>query len=188
MKGDIDAALSDEPVARSAVAEREGIGLFPEIIIKDSYGYIFTKGSGLNDKFSLVIEEFLSDGTIDSLKAKWFSGDSERMRIDWSSYDTAERPGGMIKYAFEPTAYPMTYMGSDGRASGFEAELLLMIADRLDMGVNCIPANFSSIINFVQTGKADVASGGISITDERKESVDFSLSHYLGGAVFICHV
>ena len=186
MKGDIDAALSDEPVARSAVAEREGIGVFPEIIIKDSYGYIFTKGSGLNDKFSLVIEEFLSDGTIDSLKAKWFSGDSDRMRIDWSSYDTAERPGGMIKYAFEPTAYPMTYMGSDGRASGFEAELLLMIADRLDMGVNCIPANFSSIINFVQTGKADVASGGISITDERKESVDFSLSHYLGGAVFIC--
>ncbi len=186
MKGDIDAALNDEPVARAAVAEREGIGLFPEIIIKDSYGYIFTKDSGLNDKFSLLIEEFLSDGTIDSLKEKWFSGDSERMRIDWTSYDTAERPGGMIKYTFEPTAYPMTYMGSDGRASGFEAELLLMIAEKLDMGVNCIPANFSSIINFVQTGKADVASGGISITDERKESVDFSLSHYLGGAVFIC--
>ncbi len=186
LKGDVDAVLNDEPVARATVAERGGIALFTETIIEDSYGYIFTKGSGLSDKFSSVISEFLSDGTIDSLKEKWFSGDGERMRINWEDYNISSRPGGMIKYAFESTAYPMTYMGSDDRVSGFEAELLLLIADRLDMGVSTSAVNFNSIVSFVQTGKADVASGGISITEERRESVDYSISHYLGGAVFIC--
>lgn len=185
-KGDVDAVLNDEPVARAMVAEREGITLFSEIIIEDRYGYIFTKESGLNEKFSAVIEEFLSDGTIDTLKEKWFSGDSTRMKIDWSAYNTSERSGGMIKYGFESSAYPMTFMGSDGRPSGFEVELFLKIADKLDMGVSSTAVTFASIINFVQTGKIDVASAGISITEERKESVDFSTSHYLGGAVFIC--
>ncbi len=185
-KGVIDAILTDEPIAQAVVAQRDGYAIFPEIIISDNYGYIFTKGSNLAEKFSIVIEEFLSDGTIDALKEKWFSGDSEKMKIDWSQYDTAERANGIIKYTYETTMYPMSYMGADSNVSGFEAELLLKIANELDMGVTIFPSNFASIISFVQTGKANVASGSISITEERAKSVDFSSSHYKGGSVFIC--
>lgn len=185
-KGDVDAILTDEPVGRAIVAERSEFALFPEKITADSYGYMFKKGSDLTDKFSSVIEEFLSDGTIDALKAKWFSGDSDKMKINWSEYNISPRSNSTLKYVYEPTMYPMTYTGGDGNVSGFEAELLLKIADKLDMGVDISMAGFASFINFVQTGKVDVASGSISITEERREAVDFSTAHYIGGSVFLC--
>lgn len=108
------------------------------------------------------------------------------MTIDWSEYNTSKRTNGILRYSYEPTMYPMTYTGGDGNALGFEVELLLKIADRLDMGVDISTTSFASIINFVQTGKSDVASGSISITDERKESVDFAITHYIGGSMFLC--
>ncbi len=185
-KGDIDAILADEPVAKAIVAERGEYAVFPEVISADKYGYILKKDSGLTSKFSSVIEEFSSDGTIEKLREKWFSGDSSKMTIDWSGYNIKKRANGTLKYAYEPTVYPMSYTAGDGSAAGFEVELLLKIADKLDMGVEISTVSFGSIINFVQTGKVDVASGSISITEERKESVDFSTSHYLGGSVFIC--
>ncbi len=185
-KGDIDAVLTDEPVGRAIVGERSEFVLFPEVVTADSYGFILKKDSDLTDKFSSVIEEFSSDGTIEELGEKWFSGDSSKMTIDWSEYNINKRTNGSLKFAYEPTMYPMAYTSGDGRAAGFEVELLLKIADELDMGVEISTASFSSIINFVQTGKADVASGSISITEERKESVDFPTTHYIGGSVFIC--
>ncbi len=184
-KHDIDAALFDEPVAKAVVSEREGYSIFPEYIVSDNYGFVFTKGSGLSSEFSKVIEEFLLDGTMEVLKEKWFSGDSGRMKIDWTQYDFSSFSSDPIKYGFEPSAYPMSYLDSAGRGTGFEVELVLMIGKELSCPVVCSPVSFSSLLNFVQTGKIDIASGCISITKERAESVDFSLSHYRGGAVFV---
>ena len=46
--------------------------------------------------------------------------------------------------------------------------------------------NFSSLVNVVQTGKADVASSCFSITEERQAEVDFPEPHYTGGTVILC--
>ena len=185
-KGAVDAAIMDLPVAEVATRQQTELAIFPEILVEDSYGFILKKDSPLTDRFSEIISGFIEDGTIDALKEKWLSGNEEDMCIDWSAYNTGERPGGILKYVYEPAMYPMSYMSSDGNAAGFEAELILMIADKLDMGVEISTTTFSSIINFVQTGKADVASGCISITEERAKEVDFPTSHYVGGSVFVC--
>lgn len=185
-RGDVDASITEEPVANIVVGQRNEFLIFPEIIVSDNYGYILKKGSSLTDKFSSLIAEFRDDGTLARLKDKWLSGIEAEMNIDWSKYNTKERANGVIKFVYEPSVYPMSYIDSSGNASGYEVELLLMIADRLDMGVEVIPTTFSSIINFVQTGKADVASGCISITEERAKEVDFPISHCKGGSVFLC--
>lgn len=185
-RGDVDASIVDEPIARVVTGQRMEFSIFPEVIVSDSYGFILKKGSSLTDRFSAAITEFSQDGTLASLSEKWLSGDEEKMHVDWSLYDTNERANGKLKYAYEPSVYPMSYIDSTGNAAGYEVELLLMIADRLDMGVDISTTTFSSIINLVQTGKADVASGCISITEERAKEVDFPISHYKGGNVFVC--
>lgn len=185
-RGDVDASIVDEPIARVVTSQRMEFSIFPEVIVSGSYGFILKKGSALTDRFSAAITEFSQDGTLASLSEKWLSGDEEKMHVDWSLYDTNERANGKLKYAYEPSVYPMSYIDSTGNAAGYEVELLLMIADRLDMGVDISTTTFSSIINLVQTGKADVASGCISITEERAKEVDFPISHYKGGNVFVC--
>ncbi len=185
-KGDVEASVSELPIAKVITGQQKELAVFPEILVEDSYGFILKKDSPLTAQFSEIISEFQKDGTLDALQEKWLSGEEDKMYIDWSAYNTEDRGNGVLQYVYEPSIYPMSYMASDGKAAGYEAELLLMIADKLDMGVEISTTSFSSIINFVQTGKADVASGCISITEERAKEVDFPTTHYVGGNVFVC--
>ncbi len=184
--GDIDAIGLDEPVARLAENENKDTGIFDTVIQTDSYGLIFPKGSPLTDSFSEVIGEYYDDGTIDRLKEKWFSADERRMEINYSEYTGYDAPNGELRLYHDSTQIPMSYVNADGRSEGYEIELILMIAKKLGMTVRFTPVNFASLITSVGTGKADVACGCITITDERRESVDFSDTHYVGGIVFLC--
>lgn len=185
-KGDVEAALLDKPVAEIIASQQKEFGIFDETIVEDNYGFVLEKNSPLTEKFSKIISGFAEDGTLDTLQKKWLSGDEGKMYIDWSAYNNEKRAGGVIKYAYEAPTYPMTYSDSNGNPAGYEPELILMIADRLDMSVDFTAVMPSATINYVQTGKADVASGCISITEERAKEVDFSTAHYVGGAVFVC--
>lgn len=186
-KGDVDGIGTDLPMAELVVAQRpEEFAIFPEILADDSYGYILKKGSELTPKFTEIITRFEEDGTLEALKTKWFSGNEDIMKIDWEEYQITGRSGGTLRYTYDPISVPMGYIADDGSPTGYEVELLLKIADVLDMNVEITRTNFSSLINFIQTDKADVASGSISITGERKEEVDFPTSHYIGGTVLVC--
>ncbi len=185
-KGDVDAVGLDLPMAILVMAQQPEFVIFPEIITEDHYGYVLQKDSPYTESFSRVIRELESDGTLSDLKAKWCSGDESLMIIDWSDYQLEGRKNGTLRFIYDPTTMPMDYATADGNAAGMEVELLLMIADRLDMGVELNRSNASSLINFVQTGKADVAARCFSITPERLEQVDFPESHYAGGIVLLC--
>ncbi len=185
-KGDIDAIGLDKPVAELLVAEHPEFAIFPENIVPDRYGLALQKNSPYTADFSRIIEQFQANGTLDALSDKWFSGDEQKMVIDWSAYQLESRAGGTIRYLYENTMMPMGYVGAGGEAAGFEVELVLMIAAELDLNVEMGTTAFATIINNLASDKADVCSGCISITDERKQSIDFSTSHREGGIVLVC--
>ncbi|MDI9590710.1 MAG: ABC transporter substrate-binding protein [Acidobacteriota bacterium] len=70
---------------------------------------------------------------------------------------------------------PMDYMDGD-TCTGYEVELMEAIAAK--MGLECVwlpPTKFDTIIPLIkQGGKADVGASSFTITDERKEEVDFT--------------
>ncbi len=186
-KGDVDAVALDLPMAMMAVAQNQGeFAIFPEILAEDCYGFALQKGSPLTGRFSQVIAQLDEEGVLADLKSKWCSGNEELMVINWDEYQLEDRAGGTLEYAYDATAMPMDYIGGDGNAAGYEVELLMIIADRLDMGVEFTRTNFASLINFIQTGKVDVASSCFSITPERQEEMDFPIAHYVGGTVLVC--
>ena len=184
--GDVDAVGLDEPVAKIVAAQNPDLAVFGQIIQTDSYGFPMKKGGELTGQVSAIIEKFAADGTLERLKEKWFSGDAEEMRIntgDYSGYDTS---GGELRYIHDSTQTPMSYVGDNGESAGYEVELVLMIGKALSKKVVISQANFSALIAAVASGSADIASGSVSITDERRESVDFPTSHYSGGIVLLC--
>jgi len=68
---------------------------------------------------------------------------------------------------------------------GIDAEIAAAIADKLGMELQIMDMEFGSIIAAVQTRKADMGVSGITITEDRKKSVDFSTSYTTGVQVVI---
>ena len=183
---DVDAISLDEPVARFVTAQNKDFKIFKDIIETDSYGFPITKNSELAEQFSNVISEYTADGTIDKLKEKWFSGDAKKMHIHMDEYTGYDAPNGTIRFIHDSTQVPMAYVDDNGASAGYEVELVLMIGKQLGKKVTISQANFSALITAVTAGTADVAAGSVSITDERRESVDFPESHHVGGIVLVC--
>ena len=186
-KGDIDAFVTDSPVAEYLSALfHDKTALFPKLAATCDFSLIFQKHSSYTGMFSTFVDEFQKNGTMDALKQKWFSGNTETMKIDWSKYNVKPRKNGVLRYAFEPSTIPMVYIGADQRVSGLETELVLMIADKLDMGVEFINAKIPSIFLYLAQNKADLGASCFVITEERKQSVDFCKSYYSGGTALLC--
>ena len=178
----VDAGVLDEPLAQLAAAKNEGLKIFEEPVVRDKYGYALPKGSPLREQFNEVIAKFKEDGTIASLKEKWLGADESikvLMEQDW--------PGdkGTIRYYYDGTHEPMTYLGSSGEPLGLEIDLLLLIARELDMKVEMTTCEFASLITALESGKADVVSGSLSITEERAKRVDFADTHYDSAMVLL---
>ena len=70
------------------------------------------------------------------------------------------------------------YEGED--IVGIDVDIAKAIAEKLDMELKVVDIEFDSIITGVQTGKYDMGMAGMTVTDERKESVDFSDSYATG--------
>lgn len=69
----------------------------------------------------------------------------------------------------------------DGEHVGFDMDIVNAIADEVGFDVNLEVTNFDGIIPGLQTGSFDIAIAGITITDERKNAVDFTDPYYKSG-------
>lgn len=83
---------------------------------------------------------------------------------------------GKLTVASDLATPPFEYVNDAGEDQGFTYELMGMIADELGLELNYLPAQkFDGIIPMVKQGvKTDVGACNITITDERKEEVDFT--------------
>ena len=72
-----------------------------------------------------------------------------------------------------PAMPPFNFINS-GKPSGLEPELLTEWANRRGWQLEYLIMDFAAQIPAVQTGKADMAMGAISITEERQKQVLFS--------------
>lgn len=62
----------------------------------------------------------------------------------------------------------------DGKIVGVDIEIAEAIADKLGVELEILNADFDGIVASISSGKGDIAISGITITDERKASVNFS--------------
>ena len=83
--------------------------------------------------------------------------------------------------AFPP--YEMT--DDNGGFEGIDVEIATAIADKLGLELVVDDMDFSSVINAVQGGKADIAMAGLTVSEERKQNVDFTASYATGVQVVI---
>lgn len=92
-------------------------------------------------------------------------------------------PGKLImatNAAFPPYEYV-----SGGKIVGIDAEIAGAIAKKLGLELQIDDMEFDSITEAVKGGKADIGLAGMTVTEERQEEVDFTVSYATGVQVVI---
>ena len=85
----------------------------------------------------------------------------------------------------EENEYTLPIENMDGSyADGYDIQLMKMIGEALGRTPVVVNISFTGLISALQSGQIDAICAGMSATDERKESVDFS-SPYLKSGVAI---
>ena len=178
----VEAVPVDEPVARLSVSQNPDLAILPERIVEDHYGIALQKNSELTAQVNSAIAALRAEGTLEEMKEKWTGSDDSKKVLPQFDYPGAK---GTLRVAHSIAVEPMGYMGSEGKAVGYDLELMLRIGMILDYKVEFISVEFSGLLPMLQSGKADAAVGCLSITDERKKTVDMSDSYYDGGLYFV---
>lgn len=69
---------------------------------------------------------------------------------------------------------PYEYLGSDNNVAGVDVDLAKAIADKIGVKLEVVNMDFDGLIPALVAGKGNLVAAGLTITDERKQSVDFS--------------
>lgn len=181
-----DAVLLNEPLGRLLAARNPYEFLISCTEIEDNYGLPITKGSPFFEGVSAVIKEMEENGELALLANKWCSANfNQKILPDFPKSKSFTGTNGTLRVAASPSMEPMAYQSKDGEIVGLEIELLQNIAEKLDVHLEIVRADFSELIKMVASSEVDIACGAISISNSRQEIVDFPPSHYHGSLTIL---
>ena len=75
---------------------------------------------------------------------------------------------------------PYEYIADDKSFAGIDIEIAAALAEKLGLEFEVINMDFNSIIASVSSGKYDIGMAGLTVTEERLQSVDFTDSFATG--------
>lgn len=102
----------------------------------------------------------------------WGCGDSDKPKLV------------MVTTATFP---PYEYI-QKGEIDGIDPCIIKTISERLGYQLEIRDMSFDSVIAAVQSGKADIAASGITVTEERKKQINFTLPYVISKQVIIVPV
>jgi len=183
----VDAIALDMPVALFLAAHNKEFAVFPYVVSVDNYGFAVPKGSQLCVDANEVLHKFRETGVIDDAEMYWFAADDGKER-EMPTLD--HRPdfngsAGTIRFGCENTLFPMSYASEDGKPLGFDIDIIYRIAYELNMRVEVTAMPFRELLPALLSGRLDMAGGSLTITEERKEFMDFIGPYFEGGTALV---
>lgn len=179
----IDAFPCDEPVLRLMMAENDRLEILDRRLDNFEFAFVQPKtaaGEKLTGELNAWIRSMKASGELDEILRKWTDGpESEKTIPDYHSFPAEN---GTLKMVTEGAYAPMAYFRGN-EIVGMEIDLAARFCQDNGYGLTVESLNFDGILPTIQAGKADFAAAGISITEERRESVYFSDPYYTGGTV-----
>ena len=183
-QGKIDGYLSENTYVTAAIWEGAKIQAIDEAIDCTHAGFIFQKNEPsamLREQMNAFVLASKENGTLAALNKKWFSKTEPTEKPD---FDSLTGENGTIKIAVAPDLKPISYI-KDGKLTGYEMEVVYLFAKEYGYKLDMEYMTFDAILPGVITGKYDIGTGAVTITEERAQSLDFSESHLTVDVVMV---
>ena len=95
----------------------------------------------------------------------------------------AVQKAGILTIGLDDSYPPMEFRDSKNELVGFDVDLGNEIAKKLGVKTEYTTTDFNGIILALTSSKFNIILSGMSVTDKRKESIDFSDTYVMGGQV-----
>lgn len=89
-----------------------------------------------------------------------------------SAVDKIKDKGKLVMYT--NAAFPPFEYAEGSKVAGVDVDIAQAVADELGVKLEVKDVKFATIVGAIKSGKADIGAAGMTITKERKKSVDFS--------------
>lgn len=167
-----DVIVNDEVVYNASVRKENGIKI--AMLGEQSFptAFLFSKKDTVLAKTLTAVQRRMEeDGTLQSLKDFWLT--DRYAEAETFPRLTYEATGEPIRVATTSMTAPVAFM-VEGEWYGLEVELLRHLGKELNRPLEIKLFGVTSGFLSVKTGQADVLSGCIFVTEERKQDYQFS--------------
>ncbi len=175
LSGDkIDVALLDNTTARLIIKRNPDLGLLSDDLLSMPLGVGFNKNNpSLRNEFNNFLKEIKKDGSYERMYKRWCIDDAEEAVMP--EYKTVPKGKKLI---IGTNINDLPYVSIiNGSFAGFDIEMIETFASRYNYNAEFVSMQFSSLITALASGKVDMISDGIAITEERAKQINFADSY-----------
>lgn len=188
--GDVDAVMDDQPVIEYAINQGQNLKISMKGEAVGSFAFGVKKGSKhehLVTEFNEALAQMKEDGSLDEIINKWTAskGGSDSAVPETSTPAGQKATPTKDKYiiASDSSFAPFVFQDDSNQYTGIDMELIKAIAKDQGFTVEVTNPGFDAAINSVQTGQADGIIAGMSVTDARKKTFDYSDPYYTANSI-----
>ena len=178
--GTVDAVFDDYPVLGYAISQGEALKLVGEPQEKNSYGFAVKKGQNpeLLKMFNDGLKKLQDSGKYDEIVAKYIASGSEEPSGEMKKIEPKK---DLYVIASDSAFAPFEFQNDANKYVGIDVDLITRAAEMQGFNIKINYIGFSGAVQAVEGNQADGMIAGMTMTDERRESFDFSDSYFESG-------
>jgi len=189
--GAVNAIMDDKPVIEYAINQGQDLSINMDGEAVGSFAFGVKKGSKyeyLVTEFNEALAQMKKDGSLDQIINKWTSSSKTSSQVtSLTSTTSAGQKATPVKskyvIASDSSFAPFVFQNSSNQYTGIDMDLIKASAEDQGFEIEITNPGFDAAINAVQSGQADGMIAGMSVTDARKETFDFSDSYYTANTI-----
>ena len=196
--GAVDAIMDDQPVIEYAIKQGQDLSINMEGEAVGSFAFGVKKdGSHENliKQFNTALTQMKKDGTLDQIIEKW-TGSSQSSSSTTTTASTSVVPETSTeagqkatpkkkkyKISSDSSFAPFVFQNDQSKYTGIDMELIKAIAKDQGFTLEISNPGFDAAVSDVQNGNADGMIAGMTVTDARKATFDFSDPYYTTNSI-----
>ena len=182
-QGKVDCVVIDKLPAEAFVAINKDLSILEEEFTNEDYAIAVAKGNAeLLDKLNAALLQLRENGTAQKIIDNYI-GDNKGSYI-YETPDGTDKSKGTLVMATNAAFEPYEYVDG-GEIVGIDVDLARAMADILGMELVIEDMEFDSIITAVSSGKADMGMAGMTVTEDRLKSINFTDSYTTSTQVIV---
>ena len=172
-QGKVDGTMLDRPNFNSVKRTESELSCVTVPAYSVEIGFGFQKNEGGNElrgQMNALLEELGGNGKLQELLDKWYGETEPQVSVPLNELSDNSKS---LKVSIDTTRKPFVYRYNN-EPVGFEIEVLYLFCEKYDYKITVEDVSFASGLAGLAGGKYDLVCGGLYMTPERKESVNFS--------------
>ncbi|MGD9559066.1 MAG: transporter substrate-binding domain-containing protein [Oscillospiraceae bacterium] len=179
----IDAVIIDDQPAKVYASQNDDIMILEEPFEIEDYAIAVAKeNADLTAAMNDAIAQLKADGVLQNLLDYYI--ERKDGAEPYTSPMGVDYPNGTLIMATEASFPPYEYW-ENNEIKGLDVDFARAICDLLGYELQVDDMDFDAVITAVQSGKADFAAAGLTVTEDRLKNIDFTDSYCTGIQVII---